>query len=159
MMKVLMLHGLESAPGGAKSDFLALKGCVMVNPSLPKESWELSLAIAQEALDREKPDLIVGASRGGALALNIHARGTRLVLIAPAWKRFGTANKAPRDTIILHSDHDDVVPFSDSRELAECSALGPGQLVRVGLDHRMKDAEALFALWRAASTAKGPSLG
>jgi len=148
-MKILLLHGLESTPGGTKSDFLASKGNTMINPALPKESWERSLAVAQEAFDREKPDVVVGSSRGGALAINIASGSTRIVLIAPGWKRFGSATTAKPGTTILHSEKDDVIPLVESRELLENSRLPESALVVVGVDHRMKDATALDALWRA----------
>jgi hypothetical protein len=150
-MKILMLHGLESTPGGTKSDSLAAKGCTMINPALPKESWERSLEIAQEAFDREKPDLVVGSSRGGALAMNLKSGATRIVLIAPGWKRFGSAKAAKAGTIILHSGKDDVIPLAESRELVKNSGLPDSALVVVGADHRMKDPAALDALWTAVS--------
>jgi hypothetical protein len=148
-MKILLLHGLESTPGGTKSDFLASKGHTMINPALPKESWDRSLAVAQEAFDGGKPDVVVGSSRGGALAMNIASGAVRIVLIAPGWKRFGSATTAKPGTIILHSEKDDVIPLAESRELLKNSRLPGTALVVVGVDHRMKDPTALEALWRA----------
>jgi hypothetical protein len=151
-VKLLLLHGLESTPGGSKSDYLAAKGCSMVNPALPKESWDRSLAIAQKAFDDEQPDVVVGSSRGGALAMNLRSGATRLVLIAPGWKRFGPATRVKQGTWILHSEKDDVIPIDASRELARVSLLPAEALIVVGVDHRMKDPTALDALWKALST-------
>lgn len=150
-MKILMLHGLESSPGGTKSDFLTAKGFKIVGPSLPKDSWDLSLQIAQDAFDVEQPALVIGSSRGGAVAANLVSGAVRLILIAPAWKRFGTARTVKPGTQILHSEHDDVVPLADSRELVTLSALPADALIVAGADHRMKDPAALEALWQAVA--------
>lgn len=148
-MKILMLHGLESTPGGSKSDHLAAQGHTVVNPELPRDSWERSLEIAQAAFAREQPDVVVGASRGGAVAANLVVGATPLVLIAPAWRRFGSARTVKPGTWILHSPHDDVVLIADSHELVRASGLPPGALISVGADHRMKDPDALAALAHA----------
>jgi fermentation-respiration switch protein FrsA (DUF1100 family) len=150
-MRVLLLHGSDSAPGGAKADFLVAKGCTLVNPALPKASWEESLCLAQDAFDRERPDVVVGSSRGGALAMNLRSGDVRLVLIAPAWRMFGDTTSAKQGTLVLHSSADDVVPLADSRYLVVRSGLPASSLVVVGADHRMRDAAALDALWAAVA--------
>jgi len=132
----------------------------MISPALPKESWERSLAIAQEHFDREKPDLVIGSSRGGALAINLLSGTTPLILIAPAWKRFGSARIAKQETLILHSAHDAVVPLADSLELVRLSSLPDAALIIVGDDHRMNDRAALDALEKAThSLGLGPCAG
>jgi len=45
--------------------------------------------------------------------------------------------------VVLHSPNDDVVPYSDSEELAE---IGGYELFDVGKCHRMSDPQALRAL-------------
>jgi hypothetical protein len=85
---------------------------------LPDEDFEEALRIAQVEYDQHRPDVVVGSSRGGAVALNITSSDARLVLLCPAWKKHGTARTVKHNTTILHSRADDVVPFSDSEELA-----------------------------------------
>jgi hypothetical protein len=80
------------------------------------------------------------------VALNMNSRGARLVLLCPAWKRWGAATTAPPGTIILHSEADDVVPIADSRELLARSGLPESALVVVGSDHRLADPEPLAAM-------------
>ncbi len=46
-------------------------------------------------------------------------------------------------TVILHSRADDVIPFSDSEELAQVSG---ARLVEVGNDHRLADPTSLTCL-------------
>ena len=69
-----------------------------------------------------------------------------MVLICPAWKKWGRANTAKAGTQILHSRADDVVPFADSVELISMSRLPETALIEVGQDHRLADLEPLEAL-------------
>jgi hypothetical protein len=46
-------------------------------------------------------------------------------------------------TIILHTEVDEVVPFSDSEELVRNSGLPTESLVEVGTEHRLADEESL----------------
>ena len=143
MKKILFLHGLESRPGGTKPQYLKKHGFSVLNPSLPKSSFEESVKIAQRAVDEEEPDVIVGSSRGGAVALCLEPRGAKLVLIAPAWKRFDKTQhvvSVNSDCVVLHSENDDIVNIEDSVQLTEATS---ATLIRVGTDHRMSDPDAL----------------
>jgi hypothetical protein len=55
--------------------------------------------------------------------MNIDSGEAKLVLLCPAWKKYGTARTVKPDTVILHSRADDVVPFADSEELVRNSGL------------------------------------
>ena len=146
MKKVLFLHGLESKPGGKKARFLKEKGYQVFNPGLPKSSFEETIRIAQDVVDEEEPDVIVGSSRGGAIALCLEPRGAKLVLIAPAWKRFDKTQhvaSVKSDCVVLHSENDDIVNIEDSVQLAETTS---ATLIKVGTDHRMSDTDALEGL-------------
>ena len=147
-MKILFLHGWNSVPGGVKPTFLARHGHEVVNPALPHEDFAGAVRIAQAEFDRHQPDVVVGSSRGGAVAMNIDTGGVKLVLLCPAWKKYGTARTAKPGTVILHSRADDVVPFSDSEELARS---GGAKLIEVGSDHRLADPEPLAAMLAACA--------
>ena len=149
-MKVLFLHGWQSVPGGVKPSYLAQHGHEVINPKLPDEDFEEALRIAQVEFDRHRPDVVVGSSRGGALAMNLDSGDTPLVLLCPAWKRWGTARTVKQNTTILHSRADDVVPFADSEELARSSG---ATLMEVGTDHRLADPEPLAAMLKACEAA------
>src|SRR4051812_39864985 len=116
-MKVLFLHGWQSVPGGVKPAFLAQHGHEVINPKLPDEDFEEAARIAQAEFDQHHPDVVVGSSRGGAVAMNINGGDSRLVLLCPAWKKWGTAKTVKPGTVILHSRADDVILFADSEEL------------------------------------------
>src|SRR3954454_24086798 len=98
-MKVLFLHGWTSVPGGVKPTYLAAHGHVVLNPALPDDDFDAAVRIAQEEFDRHRPEVVVGSSRGGAVALDIDPDGARLVLLCPAWKKWGTATTAGPGTI------------------------------------------------------------
>jgi alpha/beta superfamily hydrolase len=148
-MTILFLHGWTSIPGGVKPTFLAKHGHNVINPKLPDEAFAEAVRIAQEQFDRHQPEAVVGSSRGGAVAMNIRIGSARLVLLCPAWKRWGTASTVKPGTVILHSRADDVVPFADSEEMIRNSALPPSSLVEVGTDHRLAEPEPLRAMLKA----------
>ena len=152
-MKILFLHGWQSVPGGVKPTFLAQHGHEVINPKLPDEDFEEALRIAQAEYDRHRPDVVVGSSRGGALAMSLDCGDTPLVLLCPAWKKHGTTRTVKQNTTILHSRADDVVPFADSEELARNSG---ATLIEVGTDHRLADPEPLAAMLRACEGRGGP---
>jgi S1 RNA binding domain len=150
-LKILFLHGWQSVPGGVKPTFLARHGHEVINPKLPDEDFAEAVRIAQEEFDRHKPQVVVGSSRGGAVAMNINSGDSRLVLLCPAWKKFGTAKTVKPGTVILHSRADEAIPFADSEELAKKSM---SALVEVGNDHRLADPKPLAACKATSSTLK-----
>lgn len=152
-MKVLFLHGWTSVPGGVKPIYLAGHGHTVINPALPDEDFAAAVDIAQSEFDKYQPDVVVGSSRGGAVAMNIRAESVRLVLLCPAWKRWGGATTVKPGTVILHSEADDVVPIADSRELLTRSDLPQSALRVVGSDHRLADPEPLAAMLAAVESA------
>ena len=81
--------------------------------------------------------------------MNLDSGDTRLVLLCPAWKKYGTARAVKKNTTVLHFRADDVVPFADSEELVRSSGLPASALVEVGNDHRLADPEPLAAMLRA----------
>ena len=108
---------------------------------------------AQAAFDLHRPGVVVGSSRGGAVAMNIDTDGSALVLLCPAWKRWGTATTVKPGTVILHSEADDVIPIAESRELLARSGLPETALIVVGDDHRLAGLEPLAALAAAVERA------
>ncbi len=126
-MPILFLHGWQSVPGGVKPTFLAQHGHEVINPKLPDEDFEEAVRIAQ-------------------VAMNIKSGNARLVLLCPAWKKWGTAKTVKPSTLILHSKADDVVPFADSEQLVRNSGLPVTALIEVGTDHLLADPEPLEAM-------------
>ena len=154
-MRILFLHGWTSTPGGVKPTYLKNRGHTVLNPALPDEDFEAAVRIAQGEFDQHHPDVVVGSSRGGAVAMNIDTGTTPLVLLCPAWKRWGTATSVKPGTVILHSRADDVVPFADTLELLRNSGLDESALIVVGNDHRLADPESLAAMAGACKQVAG----
>jgi hypothetical protein len=148
-MKILYLHGWNSMVGGVKPTYLRSHGHDVIEPALNHEDFQRALDTAQAAFDQHRPEVVVGSSRGGAVAINILNGSARLVLICPAWRKWGKARSVKPGTLILHSRADDVVPFGDSVELLSKSGLPESALIEVGRDHRLADPEPLEALLRA----------
>jgi hypothetical protein len=148
-VKILYLHGWQSQVGGVKPTYLKSHGHDVHEPALDHEDFQAALEAAQAAFDKHQPDVVVGSSRGGAVAVNLDSGSARLVLICPAWKNWGTAKTVKPGTQILHSRADDVVPFADSVELTTNSRLPETALIEVGQDHRLAEPEPLEALLRA----------
>lgn len=145
-MKILYLHGWQSVPGGIKPTYLLNHSHHLFQPALPDDDFAAAVRMAQTELDRQHPDLVVGSSRGGAVAMNLSAGSIPLVLLCPAWKRWGKATTVKAGTRILHSLADEVIPYSDSLELLRNSGLPESALIAVGTDHRLADAEPLRVL-------------
>ena len=145
-MKSLFLHGWHSTPGGVKPTYLKDHGHEVANPALDDDDFAAAVATAQAEFDKQQPEVVVGSSRGGAVAMNINSRDAKLVLLCPAWKKYGTAKAVKPGTVILHSRADDVAPFADSEELVKTSGLPASALIEIGNDHRLADPEPLAAM-------------
>ena len=156
-MKILYLHGWNSVVGGVKPTYLKSHGHDVHEPALHHEDFQAALRTAQLAFDEHRPDIVVGSSRGGAVAMHIDSNTARFVLICPAWRKWGLAKTVKPGTQILHSRADDVVPFENSVELLANSGLPECALIEVGQDHRLADPGPLEALVRAVEARFEPS--
>jgi hypothetical protein len=154
-MKILFLHGWTSTPGGRKPTYLEDHGHTVLNPALPDDDFVAAVRIAQGEIDRHHPDVVVGSSRGGAVAMNIDSGTTPLRLLCPACKRWVTATTVKPTTVILHLRADDVVPFADSQERIRNSGLLESALIEVGTEHRLADDESLNAMPEVVKAAGG----
>ena len=99
-MKILFLHGWQSL-GGVKPTFLTEHGHEVINPKLPDEDFTEAVKIAQDEFEKHQPQMVVGSSRGGAVAMNINSGNARLVLLCPAWKKWGTAKTVKVGTVSI----------------------------------------------------------
>jgi alpha/beta superfamily hydrolase len=74
---------------------------------------------AQEQFGEELPLILSGFSFGGYVAARTaqHVHPQHLILAAPAVGRFAMPAVAP-DTLVIHGEHDDVVPLADALEWA-----------------------------------------
>lgn len=154
MARILFLHGWHSVPGGVKPTYLKDHAHKVINPALDDDDFASALATAQAEFDKHEPQVVVGSSRGGAVAMNIDTGATPLLLLCPAWKNWGTATTVKPGTVILHSRADDVIPLADSEELARNSGV---TLIEVGTDHRLADPEPLEAMEAVVRSSSPPA--
>jgi hypothetical protein len=131
--KVLVLSGWLTKTS-SKAAFVRGLGFEVACPILP--SWRLGAAMrrARDAHDRLQSDVIIGASRGGAIALAI-PDDRPLILLAPAWRYFGVRPRPDAQGVVIHSPRDRLVPLGHSRALCRrCPGL---RLVITGAEHRL----------------------
>ena len=150
-MKIVFLHGLESSPNSTKATYLRSMGHDVVAPHLPKDLWEQSVMEARRAIERHRPDVVIGSSRGGAVAMAAMMATPRVpvVLVAPAWQKYAPWATIPTGVSIVHSTEDTVVPYEESERLAK--AYG-AKLITAGMSHRMSDTAALEAIVAACES-------
>lgn len=131
MTKVMFIHGLSGSPRGAKASALQSAGFSVVLPrdgELPYLGFDSVRNLCQDAVVAHAPDVIVGSSLGGAVALQLDTAAS-LVLMSPAVAvtpaplgllrgLVGSAVsflkgpwKVPPRAIVIHSRRDELVPF------------------------------------------------
>lgn len=128
--RVLLLHGLFSK-GECKCSSMRCSGFDVDVP--PLNNWLFWWAIRQ-AKPETHHDIIVGSSRGGAVALNLDTN-LPLVLLAPAWKYYGKKDEFTNPCVIIHGKRDTLIPYTDSIELVNQNP--NAQLIIVDDDHQL----------------------
>lgn len=147
--RVLLLHGMSSS-GASKASFVQSLGFDVLVPRLPGWSFRWAVRIAQKAFDGFDPHLVVGSSRGGAVALHLGTRGRPLVLLSPAYVLFGgppRRSSVPTGSVVIHSPDDPLVPYRHSVVLVRRM---PGlRLIPAGRTHHLNCHGGREALRRA----------
>ncbi len=179
-LKVLFLHGLESGPQGQKARYLAERfeartpdmqtaasaaarlqhdgrltdRSAVDGPETRRRAevalFERSLALQRAEVASFRPDVLVGSSFGGALAVALLREGAwkgPTLLLAQAallaTRRAGVLGPEAQlalppdvDVLLVHGTQDDVCPIDDSRRLAATSSRA--RLVEVEDGHRLE---------------------
>ena len=146
-MKVLFLHGWHSVPGGVKPTYLKDHDHEVINPALDPEDFDAAVRTAQAEFDQHNPDVVVGSSRGGAVAMNINSGDAKLVLLCPAWKNWGTVKTVRPDMVILHSRSDDVIPLDLSEGVHQTYVEDCPVCCRANTIHVEMDDEGNAKVW------------
>lgn len=154
MNKVLFLHGMF-AQNSSKPYFIESLGFNVYSPILNDWIFGKSVEIAQESFEQYKPNLIVGSSRGAAVAMNMDTGDIPLILLSPAWSVFGKQSKCKKNSVIIHSENDRLIPVKKSQELSKISEC---ELIVVGEDHRLNCPAARFALAKVLARYRASSL-
>lgn len=141
-LRVLFLHGLESGPSGTKAKLLAER-FEAHTPAMDTRAFDACVAQQATEVRRFRPDVVVGSSFGGAVALALlqrgHWRGPTL-LLAPAVSSQGLAPELPQGppVWIVHGKRDEVVPIDGSRALARSGDPSRVRLLEVDDDHALR---------------------
>jgi predicted esterase len=141
-LRVLFIHGLEGSPQGAKARFLAQRFDA-TTPAMDTSDFPGCVRLQARHVHEFHPDVVVGSSFGGAVALALVRDGTwrgPTVLLAPAVRHCGVPAEVPAGiaVTIVHGTADDVVDISASRTLARTGSPGLVELLEVSDGHRLQ---------------------
>jgi predicted esterase len=156
-LKVQFIHGLESGPGSSKAAYLD-RFFDAETPAMDTRDFEGSVALQARHVAMFGPDVVVGSSFGGAVALALLQRGAfsgPTVLLAPAHTHFAVESRIPPGArvVIVHGSRDAVVSIEDSRRLAASGGRGLVDFVEVDDEHRLAtllEGDVLAAVVRRA---------
>lgn len=120
--RVQFIHGLEGSPQGSKARALAAHFDALA-PAMDTSDFEGCVRTQAEALARFRPDVLVGSSFGGAVAVALLMRGAwrgPTLLLAQAAYHYlpDAALPAAARVVLVHGLRDDLVPIEESRRLA-----------------------------------------
>ena len=146
----MYLHGLEGSPNGTKATYLRQRYS-LVAPKLPAYGKDISniqeiinslnncVPVAKQAIDKEKPDVIVASSFGGAVLMRLYQEkfwNKPAVFLAQGAIFLRVGNQLPESAtaIFIHGRKDSLIPLSHSQQI--CEQAGPNvELWAVDDDH------------------------
>jgi pimeloyl-ACP methyl ester carboxylesterase len=138
-LRIQFIHGLEGSPQGAKARLLAQHFCSFT-PEMNTRDFGACVELQAAALAGFRPDVLVGSSFGGAVAVELLRRGLwrgpTLLLAQAALKRDANA-RLPQGVPVwlVHGRRDDIVDFEDSGRLARTGTPRLVRLFEVDDDH------------------------
>jgi predicted esterase len=131
-IRVQFIHGLEGSPQGSKARLLA-EHFDARTPAMDTKDYRACLEVQAAALADFDPDVLVGSSFGGAVAVSLLAEGLwrgPTLLLAQAAVHYDPEARLPEGVRVwlVHGLGDTLVDPGDSRKLA---ATGSPELVRL----------------------------
>lgn len=166
ILRVQFIHGLEGSPQGNKARVLA-EHFTAHTPAMDTADFAGCVALQARELEAFQPDVLVGSSFGGAVALALLQRGAwrgPTLLLAQAGIRYGLAAALPAGVPvwIVHGLRDEIIDIEDSRHLARAGAPPHVKWIEVDDDHALRESvgSGLLTAWvvdihRAAAIAPG----
>lgn len=139
--RVQFIHGLEGSPHGAKARLFA-DHFTTSTPAMDTKDFPSCVAVHEAEIPAFRPDVLVGSSFGGAVAIELLHRGAwtgPTLLLAQAAFRMGTRRSLPEDRVVwlVHGTNDEVVDIDDSRQLARTGTSALVRLIEVDDDHSL----------------------
>ncbi len=140
-IRVLFIHGLEGSPQGTKARALA-EHFEASTPAMDTGDFEACVARQAEALVEFRPDVVVGSSFGGAVAVTLLERGLwrgPTLLLAQAALHLRPPAALPDDVTVwlVHGTGDELIGVEDSRRLAATGSPDRVRLFEVDDDHSL----------------------
>jgi predicted esterase len=140
-LRVQFAHGLESSPHGNKARLLAA-AFEARTPAMNTRNLAACVEVHAATLAAFCPHVLVGSSFGGAVVVELLARGLfggPVLLLAQAARRYRPDARLPEGVRVrlVHTRADAVVPFADSEALARTGTPGLVELVPVDDDHAL----------------------
>ena len=137
--KVLFVHGLEGSPQGAKAKLFAAHFDAET-PAMDTSNFDACVDVQAAAIDSFRPDVLVGSSFGGAVAVALLARGVwhgPTLLLAQAAVHYDADARLPRDATVwlAHGTRDTLIPIEHSRRLARTGNPDRVRLLEVDDEH------------------------
>lgn len=162
LIKIQFIHGLESSPQGRKAKVLSevFTTCV---PSMDTNDFMGCIEIHAKAIISFQPDILIGSSFGGAIAVELLRRGDwrgPTLLLAQAAFKFNPDTRLPEGVpiVIVHGSHDQVIDIEDSRALSRTGSPDRVHFIEVDDNHELKklvDSGQLVALVEQMADQKG----
>jgi alpha-beta hydrolase superfamily lysophospholipase len=140
-LRVQFIHGLESSPQGVKAQLLA-RHFTALTPAMDTRDFEASVAVQTTALREFGPQVVVGSSYGGAIAVALLQRGVwrgPTLLLAQAALRRGQPARLPDAVTVwlVHGARDTIIDPEDSRVLARSGSPDRVRLIEVDDVHAL----------------------
>lgn len=141
--RVQFIHGLEGSPQGAKARLFG-QHFTTSTPAMNTKDFPSCIAVQEAEIAAFQPDVLIGSSFGGAVAVELLHRGSwtgPTLLLAQAAFRIGTRTSLPEGSVvwIVHGTNDEVVDIDDSRQLARTGTQKLVRLIEVDDDHSLHD--------------------
>jgi len=140
-IRVQFIHGLEGSPTGAKAQLLAAHFTALT-PAMDTHDFPACVELQARTLVSFCPDVLVGSSFGGAIAVALLQRGDwhgPTLLLAQAARHYGLPVRLPEGVHVwlVHGQRDDLVDIEDSRALARTGTPEMVRLIEVDDDHSL----------------------
>jgi predicted esterase len=138
-LRVQFIHGLEGSPQGSKARQLA-EHFETRSPAMDTSDFEACVAGQAEVLEDFRPDVLVGSSFGGAVAVALLERALwrgPTLLLAQAALHYDSAARLPEGVTIwlVHGREDNIVDPEQSRSLSRTGSPERVRLIEVNDDH------------------------
>ncbi len=140
-LRVQFIHGLEGSPRGNKARLLAQHFDART-PAMDTSDFDACIVRQAEVLESFRPDMLVGSSFGGAIAVALLAQGLwtgPTLLLAQAALRYDAQARLPQNVTVwlVHGLQDDLIDPADSRRLAGTGSAGRVRMIAVEDDHAL----------------------